>query len=227
MNGVKRHELKFIINPQEAWILRERLAKAVRRDPHCRGPAGYFVRSLYFDNWLDSSYYDRLEGMEHRIKFRVRLYEFGPESFLKFEIKIKHNDLIEKKTAPLSRKNLETVLAGDFSCLVAEKNSVLNEIYYHFSRKRHRPVVIVDYFRDAFELDYNQIRVTLDTGLRKSQRIREALDPDLSTIPVLPENHVILEIKYHRFFPSWLQGLMGLQRFQRSAQSKYCFARLL
>lgn len=226
MNEVKRHELKYRVSAQEAWVLRDRLAKAMPRDPYSQnGP--YFIRSLYFDTPANTSFFDRVEGFERRTKFRLRFYEFSEKSVVKFEIKSKWNHIIIKETAFVKKKDLADILAGRLDCLAESGDSTLKKIYYHFKTQVYMPVVIVDYHREAFKLDYNQIRITFDTHLSKSSEVTGLLDPSLKTIPVLEKEHVILEIKYNHFFPGWLGDLVGAQNFRMEAQSKYCFARMV
>ena len=224
-SNVKRQELKYLLHAHEARILRERLLAAVPRDPYSQN-GGYFIRSLYFDNPANDSHYDRMEGFEMRKKFRLRFYEFSDKAIVKFEIKTKHNNTIVKETALISRKDAAAVMNGDTDCLPGQ-NEILNRVYFYFKRHYYRPTVIVDYHREAFFLDYNDIRVTFDTGLKKSGSVHSLFDADLMTIPVLERRHIILEVKYNHFFPGWLTDLLSGFDLQRCAQSKYCFSRML
>ncbi len=222
---VVRNEIKYMLSKQEAWLARQRLSQAVARDPYSR-EGGYFIRSLYFDNVANSSYFDRVEGFENRRKYRVRLYEFNAKE-IKFEVKFKYNDSMKKESAWMPVSYLKRLEAGDIECLLSHGSAVLKQVYYAFKRDRFRPVVIVDYRRDAFFMDVQDLRITFDTDLRKSSRVADTLKPDADTLPVLEKYHTILEIKYNKFFPSWLEGLLGLRRFQRCARSKYCMARMI
>ena len=100
-------------------------------------------------------------------------------------------------------------------------------MYYDFVSDYFRPAVVVDYFREAFVLDYNRIRITLDTELRRSRETHGFGSPDLTSVPVLKKDSVILEIKYNRFFPRWMSQLIQMSRFERTAISKYCLARMI
>ncbi len=226
MPTIKRQELKYFLSPHEARIIRERLLVAVPRDEYSQ-EGSYFIRSLYFDNPANASYFDRNEGFETRRKFRIRLYEFTDKAVIKFEIKTKHNTVMSKETALITRADVTRILAGDYECLLRKKDPTLCKIYYHFKREFFTPAVIVDYQREAFTMDYNDIRITFDTILKKSREIGRVLDPTLRTIPVLERKHIILEVKYNHFFPGWLSDLLGGFNYQRCAQSKYCFARLV
>ena len=225
MLNVKRQELKYLLHVHEARMLRRRLLSVVPRDPYSQN-GGYFIRSLYFDNPANDGHYDRMEGYEMRKKFRLRIYEFSDKAIIKFEIKVKDNNTIVKETTLISRKDAEAVMKGNTDCLLGQ-SEILNRVYFYFRRHYYRPAVIVDYRRDAFFLDYNDIRVTFDTCLRKSSSVHSLFDANLKTIPVLHKRHIILEVKYNHFFPGWLTDLLSGFNFQRCAQSKYCFSRML
>ena len=62
----------------------------------------------------------------------------------------------------------------------------------------------MDYYREAFTMDYNHVRITFDSQLRKSTEIEAFADRNIRTVPVLDKAYVILEIKYNNFF---LRGL--------------------
>ena len=46
----------------------------MRLDAHCRGGRPYNVRSLYFDDAFDSAYFDKVDGVAARDKYRLRIY---------------------------------------------------------------------------------------------------------------------------------------------------------
>ena len=62
---VYRHELKFIINKNMALILQNRLKHVMTIDKNYDGP--YFIRSLYFDDYNNQAYYDKINGVEKNI----------------------------------------------------------------------------------------------------------------------------------------------------------------
>ena len=86
-NGM-RHELKYLISASAAELLRRRLPCIMQRDPHA-GPTGqYTIRSLYFDDFSSGAYYEKIDGVCDRLKYRIRLYNYDT-SFLKLECKEK------------------------------------------------------------------------------------------------------------------------------------------
>ena len=213
------------MNRQEAALLKTRLSPFLSKDPHSLGGA-YFIRSVYFDNKSNESFREKVEGFENRRKFRIRFYDFTL-NFIKFEIKQKLNDLIVKHTARILKEDLPALFRGDYDCLLKYRSAVLNQIFYDFKCQLYEPVVVVDYYREAFFLDYNHIRITFDTRLKKTDAVNEFYREDLSLVPVLEDHYVILEVKYDDFLPNWFGDLCQASRYQRVATSKYCLSRMI
>lgn len=82
-----RHELKHEINLSDLIAVRQALKAAAKPDQHASG-GKYRVRSLYFDNLRDKALREKLEGLSHREKFRIRYYD-SDLSFLQLEKKTK------------------------------------------------------------------------------------------------------------------------------------------
>jgi len=64
----------------------------------------------------------------------------------------------------------------------------------------YKPIVVVDYYRQAFVLDYNHIRITFDSELRRGTDMDALLEPIQNTVRVLKKDFVIMEIKYNNFW---------------------------
>lgn len=222
---IVRREIKYQINLQEVALLKMRLDRLMTKDEYsAKGP--YFIRSLYFDNILGLSYYQKLEGVDPRKKFRIRFYDFASTK-VKFEIKMKNGDRIDKRTAWIRVKDVEKIMSGDYDCLLEGDDPTLRQVYYDFIAGCYEPAVLVDYHRDAYVLDYNHIRVTFDTGLRKSKETGSYRMPGLVTVPAMDKGLAIMEVKYNDFLPGWLKDALEVARYQQCASSKYCLARMI
>lgn len=53
-----RHELKYLISYGEKAALETRMRPILQMDPHA-GSGGYFIRSLYFDDYWHSAYEEK------------------------------------------------------------------------------------------------------------------------------------------------------------------------
>lgn len=56
-----RHELKYLLNPADAELIRERLSVVLHPDPHAEN-GEYHIRSLYFDDYWDTAYEEKSAG---------------------------------------------------------------------------------------------------------------------------------------------------------------------
>ena len=68
-----RHELKHTINMSDRMLLSARLSKIFSHDIHSDNGI-YYVKSLYFDNYMDKSLREKIDGVNCRDKFRIRFY---------------------------------------------------------------------------------------------------------------------------------------------------------
>ncbi len=92
-----RHEWKHEITAFDVLCLRQRLSAVMQADPHALG-GRYRVRSLYFDDLRDTALREKLDGVSHREKFRLRCYN-GDDSYLVLEKKSKIGGLCAKEQA--------------------------------------------------------------------------------------------------------------------------------
>ena len=151
---VRRHELKFYISRSEYEYARRVVANVMPRDKNQKEEYGYLIRSLYLDDMTEAAVIEKLAGIDKRNKYRLRIYEFG-QDWVKFERKKKLDDYIEKDTGVISRADALKVIEGDREVLLKYDNPMLNSIYFDLIQKHFRPVVVIDYYRDAYMMDFN------------------------------------------------------------------------
>ena len=178
----------------------------------------YFIRSLYFDDYLQSGLLDKIEGTEKREKFRLRYYNLD-DGLIRLELKQKIGALTRKRSAPLTREQADAILSGDIWALYSSEEPLLRNFYLKARTRLLRPTVIVDYVREAYV--FRDVRITLDSGLHSGQYRTELFDADLFTLPVLPGDRLILEIKYDDALPYTVRQLLRPLSAVRCAISKY------
>jgi len=222
-----RRELKYYINHIDYINLKSKLIKIFSKDRNSN-PEGYYnVRSLYFDNKSNDNYYEKIAGVEKRKKYRIRIYNLSDKP-VKLEIKSKLNNVIIKESVFIDIGDVKKIISGDYSCLLYYKNATANKIYYAFSRDYYRPVIIIDYKRDAYYIDLNNIRITFDRDIKKDEiSLDDLFKSNLNMSDVLNNNKVIMEIKYNCKIPVWIKNLLQLGRFERCAISKYTLSRYI
>lgn len=97
-----RHEWKHEISPADALVIRQRMGVVGTLDPHARDGC-YAIRSVYFDNGSDKSLREKLDGVDHRDKWRIRMYD-GDPSLIHLERKSKRHGLGTKDPFAPSRR---------------------------------------------------------------------------------------------------------------------------
>ena len=85
-----RHEYKFSVNEKDLLMLGMRLEPLIAKDAHVGEQGYYHIRSIYFDDYHNSSFYSNEAGVDPRVKYRIRIYNAGDAS-IKLEKKIKEN----------------------------------------------------------------------------------------------------------------------------------------
>ena len=98
-----RNELKFIINAHQKNLMANKLRNLCQRDSFSDAAGGYLISSLYFDDYNQSAFFDKLSGIRDRKKFRVRVYNYQ-SNVIKLERKIKRGNVIEKSHIQISKE---------------------------------------------------------------------------------------------------------------------------
>jgi len=218
-----RHEWKAELNRGDLYLLRQRLDAVLRRDPHT-GPSGcYLIRSLYFDNDSDTALREKIDGVGHREKFRIRAYNHD-YSRLKLEKKVKDNSLGYKLSAPMSYDECSSVLQGDWEWLLRSDRALLRELGEKMLHGGYRPRTIVEYTREPFIHEAGNVRVTLDYDIRTGLTGTDFLDPDCVTVPA-GDTAALVEIKYDNFLPDLVRDAVQLAFRRTGAFSKYAACR--
>ena len=143
-----RHEAKYLIGLKEKALLTQRFESILHLDKHAQN-GGYTIRSLYFDDYWNSSYEEKDAGILMRKKYRIRIYNFSDRS-IKLERKKKFENYIYKEAAPLAREEVEKIIDGDYGFLLHSPYPLCREFYFECMTNVMRPRVIVDYEREPW-----------------------------------------------------------------------------
>jgi SPX domain protein involved in polyphosphate accumulation len=220
-----RHEQKYYISQGEHLLLSRRLSLTMDRDRYANQDGEYFIRSLYFDDLYDSAMQQKLDGIEERKKYRLRIYGLS-DKIIKLECKEKRGAYIRKRSLGISRKACDALIDGDAGPLLEYGSPLGNEVYLLTQTKGLRPAVVVDYMREAYVAPFEDVRITFDKDLRSGMFFRGSLfDKDLPTVPVLSDYDMILEVKFNDHLADYYRSLLSVKSAQRSAVSKYCICR--
>ena len=219
-----RHELKYFITPAEMTVLRGILTPVMQLDPNGNEHNEYHIRSLYFDTINDDALEEKIAGVGNRKKYRIRIYNFS-DRVIKLECKSKYGDLISKQSVTIPRELADQLIAGDPEGLQRMRHPLFHDVYREMKNRLLRPAVIVDYVREAYIHNAEEVRVTFDKQLRTGLFSSDMFNKDLPTYPVFDDPVEILEVKYDEFLPSYIQSILSGITAQRSAVSKYTWCR--
>ena len=216
-----RFENKYIITAGQMELLRNRIEGICDLDKYTNQYGDYNIRSLYFDDYKGTSYYDNEIGVDNRYKYRIRIYNHSTDVIV-LERKIKINGRISKDRAFISEDFLKAVLEErmdeeDYYCEIPLINRFLNDYYNSYLR----PKVIVEYEREAYVLEDEDIRVTFDKGICFSDDVQSFMEKELFLQPIMLSGKELLEVKYTEFLPETIYQALNLGKMQQITFSKY------
>ena len=218
-----RHEWKHEISCSDMLTLRSRLSAVAKRDAHTID-GKYFIRSLYFDNATDKALREKIDGVNKREKFRIRFYNHDT-SVIYLEKKSKINGLGVKESAPLTAKQAQAIVDGNYAWMIKSEEPLINELYTKIKTQGLRPKTIVDYTREPFVFTAGNVRVTLDYNIRTGLRCTDFLNPDCVTIPA-GNAPIILEVKWDEYLPDIIKDIVQIPSCRSGAFSKYATCRI-
>lgn len=217
-----RHELKFVCTVAELAIIESRLRAVMHPDPHADAEGRYRIRSIYFDDIHKTCYYDNENGIDPRVKFRIRIYNRSPERIL-LERKIKQRSLTGKDFCLLKRDECEALIAGRvFMDLPEEAICGLHGDFLREYEGRHmRPVVLIEYERKPYIYPHGNVRVTFDMDISASHCVGRLFDDNISRVFFLPQGQHVMEVKYDDYLPDEIAGIVNYPHLRRGAFSKF------
>ena len=91
--------------------------------------------------------------------------------------------------------------------------------------KRMKPVVAVEYLREAYVSPLGNVRITFDKDISSSVGTLDLFAPDYITRKVLPNDLMILEVKYDDYLPTFIRSVLQTTSADKCAISKYVMCR--
>ena len=218
-----RHEWKHIINYADLLVIRARMRAIARSDPHAID-GQYMIRSLYFDNLDDKALREKIDGVNMREKFRIRLYNCDP-SVIHLEKKSKRSGLGTKYSADLSAEEAQRIVDGKLDWMLDSGRPLVRELYCKMRYQGMRPRTIVDYTREPFIYRPGNVRVTLDYDIRTGLDCTDFLNPEAVTLPA-GDAPIILEVKWDEYLPSIIRDAVSVPDRRVGSFSKYAQCRV-
>lgn len=222
-----RHEIKFIISKQMSLILKQRLVLAMDVDKNSVNLDNtYFIRSLYFDDINSTAYYEKIDGVLYRKKYRIRIYN-NDSSFIRLERKWKHNNMTSKDQLKISKENCINLLTNQFDNIDKEllNNSLMKEFITDIKVFGLKPSVIVDYKRLAYTYHISEVRITFDERIKSGLYNYNLFNMNRITYDVIDNNEVVLEVKFNEVLPEHISIILQTIPMYRQAVSKFALCR--
>ncbi|MBR1451684.1 MAG: polyphosphate polymerase domain-containing protein [Lachnospiraceae bacterium] len=219
-----RHEFKYIEPEINLIGVQSRLSALMKRDSHVGANGYYSIRSMYFDDYADSYLNQNIDGVDERIKWRIRIYNRST-GLISLERKIKKADLIRKQACSIDIDTYKSIISRRPA--ISESNPALLNMFIREMRTEGlRPTVIVEYERWPFVCSRGNVRVTIDRNIRSSRDFGRFLSCEaINCRPVLHRGQNLIEVKYDSFLPDHIAHAVEHGRMRRETFSKYYLAR--
>lgn len=215
-----RHELKYICSELELQVIERKLRLAMRPDPHADGNGEYLIRSVYFDDYRRSRFFENEDGVDPREKFRIRIYN-GSDGRICLEKKIKRRGMTGKESCPIDRETCDRMLSGLPIRDRLGQHPLLDEWILMRDTAMLRPVMLGEYVRKPFVYRLGNVRITFDRNICASLNPAELFNPEISRVAVLPTGYHVLEVKYDDFLPDVIGQLIDNGHMLQTTFSKF------
>lgn len=229
MDGFRyRFELKFLCTQIQLKLLESQIGYLMEKDRHSGEKGFYTVRSLYFDDYMNSAVKQKEDGIDYRKKYRIRSYHEGADEQFSLEIKYRVKDKIRKETCMLTREETSAILEGKplDDAYADQERKVLHQFEATRDSFCLQPAVIVEYDRIPYVYPEGNVRITLDKNICASTENKKFMERDLPAIPILETGYHLLEIKYDEYLPDVIRQAVQIISLQKVSFSKYYLCRL-
>lgn len=218
----ERNELKFELSYFEYLMLSKKVSSVLKPDPNLRmGIFQYKVSSLYFEDIYDSNPENGdMNEVTHR-KFRIRNY--NDEEKYHFEYKIKTGDKTLKYSISINGEQKRALLYYNLDVLNNYKHEfIFDEFIKAYKLRYNRPYLYVDYLREAYVSDFNNVRITFDKMMKSAKYTGAYNSAEMQD--VLQNGKVILEVKFTGGIPMYIKNILMLNTKDKVSFSKYYLA---
>ena len=219
-----RHELKFKISNNAAEILKQKLSLILGKDKNAYYEDGsYLIKSLYFDDRDSNSYYEKMDGVLYRKKYRIRMYN-NVDTFIRLEKKMKHNNFTAKEQMLISKDIYSKILNGKID-EIENPEGLLLEFITNYKNKGLVPSIIVEYHRTAFTYPISDVRITFDSNIQSSLYNYDLFNTSYPRYIVDEPGKQVLEVKFNEILPLHIANILNDIPACREAVSKFAICR--
>jgi hypothetical protein len=220
-----RFELKYLVDSRVQVALCRLMRARMLRGEHVEQDGTYHVLSQYYDGPELPFYFDKVAGLESRLKVRLRTYgvAFGPGAPWFLELKRKQNAAISKLRLRLEPGSVDPSDPGSWD---AVRDPQIEPFLAARDLMQLEPTAQVWYQREALASADDALRITCDTTVRAlypGERMGRRMLYDVER-EAIPDRHAVVEIKAAQTFPHWLTELIQRASLVPESISKYVHA---
>lgn len=219
-----RHEYKYRLDAASAAVLEARVSLLLRPDFHAGTDGNYIIKSLYFDDFADSCYWEKENGVNERSKFRIRYYN-NDTKYIRLEKKSKENGMTCKESCLITEEMCREFMSGSVPAVREDMPDKLKELLTEMRLRGLIPKVIVIYERKPYICGIGNVRVTFDRKLAASNDIVHFLEETQVLRPVMQKGESLLEVKWDELLPDYIREHLSLESLQWTSFSKYSLCR--
>ncbi|MDB4845923.1 polyphosphate polymerase domain-containing protein [Candidatus Pelagibacter sp.] len=233
MNNIQsfsRYEFKFLLNKDKARLIENESQYFMKFDKNVNKNSDYkyFVRSLYFDDINSSNFYEKVDGMKIRKKYRLRTYSKINNSTnpIFLEMKGRINQRTYKNRTLINSSDLHIFFDKkkyvNLLDIYGKNNLVINNFLFDTYRKNIFPRVLIDYKRKPY-INQNGLnfRLTFDTEIMSSKNNRLFDNNNLLFWEECKSGYTVLEVKFERSITPWFHRIIQNYNLKRMSISKF------
>jgi hypothetical protein len=230
IQSFSRYEFKYLLDKKRADLIEKESQFFMKYDENINKKFDYryFVRSLYFDNLFSSNFYEKVDGMKSRKKYRLRTYSKNENSnnpiFL--EMKGRNNQRTYKNRTKINFKDLYIFFDKnkylDLLRIYGKENFVINSFIFDAYKKNIYPRVLIDYRRRPY-INKNGLnfRLTFDSQIMSS-KTNILFDKNNSlSWEECRAGYTVLEVKFERSITPWFHRIIQNYDLERLSISKF------
>ena len=219
-----RYELKYVCSDLQLRQMEERISVLLKKDPHVGESGCYTIRSLYFDDYENSAFWEKEDGGNPRKKYRLRCYD-GRTDRVWLEIKRKVGTKIRKESCRVTRQEAEAMIRGDWYETFQNPAPTVRAFFLDGATRLMQPKIIVEYDRTPYVGEEGNVRITFDRNIRSCAEPEAFWEKEMRARPIMASGQHLLEVKFDEFLPDWIYRTLQMENMTQTAFSKYCLCR--
>ena len=225
----QRYESKYILSKEISDQIEKEARNFMSFDNFVQKKLNnqYYVRSLYYENIFSSNFFEKVDGMKTRRKYRLRTYgkSLDPNIPIFFEIKGRNLERTYKKRMKVDHRYLNFFLEKKLNhklLNIYPGNEMIKNFIFDTFKKDIKPYILIDYTRRPYVNKFGlYFRLTFDKNLLSSRG--ENIFDDKNSLSWLEckAGYTILEVKFDRSIPAWFHRIIQSYNLNRKSISKF------